>query len=456
MQLTCSYLKYFRFLLASLLLHACVPISQQVQTGTGTTPTGNAPYYADKKLTTTDTTYEASIQTVILHPKVSADDPVAAAYLQPAIIPFAQSQPLVLEFDELSDRAGNFRAKIYHCNANWTVSLLNDIEFLEEYNDFLLTQYQYSAATKVPYVHYSFDVPRVKLSGNFVLMVYREGNVKDLMLTRRFMVYQNTISISPLVRGSTSVQERSRNQQVEFSLSYQNYPITNPRETVKVVVRQNFRWDNAIINLLPTSIKEDVALLEYQPFNLENNFPGLNEFRVFDMRSLRFLGMNLDKINTASDSTDVYLLPDKPRAREPYVQSVDYNGLFVVDNYETGRGATEADYADVHFTLRSPEPFNGDVHLWGAFMNYQPTQQTRLTYDPANQVYKGTYRLKQGYYNYMYALQPGGKGPISATYIEGSYFEAENYYEILVYHRPLGTRNDLLVGYSFIRHNARN
>jgi hypothetical protein len=77
----------------------------------------------------------------------------------------------------------------------------------------------------------------------------------------------------------------------------------------------------------------------------------------------------------------------------------------LIDNYETSVGATEADYVDVHFKLRAPEPAPSNVHIWGEFMNWTPSQETLLNYDEASQSYNGTYLMKQGFYNYMYVLE---------------------------------------------------
>jgi hypothetical protein len=430
---------------------SCVPLAQQ-----GSNPAGNNDaYYRDKTMRTSDFMYEESIKTVLLYPQPAPGADAAAATLQPPVLPLAQPIPLILEFDELSNTFKNYRAKIYHCNADWSVSLLTDIDFLDQINDFLFNQPQLSFNTKIAYVHYTFEVPRVKLPGNYLLMVYREGNVKDIILTKRFMIYENRVQITATVKPSTGVQERNRNQQIDFAVAYRDYPLTNPRETVKVSLRQNYKWNNAITTLAPLAVREDQALLEYNYFNLENNFPGGNEYRFFDMRSIRFLGMNMAKINPKQDSTQVLLVPDKTRTKEAYSQMVDLNGRFAIDNYETGRGATEADYVNVHFTLRLPERAPGNVHLWGEFMNWNPTSVTQMRYDEASQSYKGEYLLKQGFYNYAYALEPSQSRTINETYFEGSHFNTENHYEVIVYYRPLASRADMIIGYALLRHNSQ-
>lgn len=431
-------------------IHSCVPLAQQ-----GGSSGGSDAYYRDKTMRTSDYVYEEGLRTVLLYPQPAQGADAAAAMLQPPVLPLAQTVPLLLEFDEMGNTFRNYRAKIFHCNADWSVSLLNDIDFVDQINDFLFNQPQLSFNTKVSYVHYTFEVPRVKLPGNYLLMVYREGNVKDIVLTKRFMIYENRVQVAADIRPSTGVQERNRNQQIDFSVLYRDYPLTNPRETVRVNIRQNYKWNNAITNLTPLSVREDQAVLEYNYFNLENNFPGGNEYRFFDMRSIRFLGMNMAKIIPARDSTTVLLALDKSRTKEAYSQMVDLNGRFAIDNYETGRGATEADYVNVQFTLRAPERALGNVHLWGEFMNWNPTSVTQMRYDEASQSYRGEYLLKQGFYNYIYALEPAQGTALNETYFEGSHFNTENHYEVIVYYRPLASRADLIIGYVLLKHNSR-
>jgi hypothetical protein len=64
--------------------------------------------------------------------------------------------------------------------------------------------------------------------------------------------------------------------------------------------------------------------------------------------------------------------------------------------------------------------------------------------------------LKQGFYNYAYVLVSPQDGKVNETYFEGSFFNTENHYEIIVYYRPVGSRTDLIVGYTLVRHNPRN
>lgn len=62
--------------------------------------------------------------------------------------------------------------------------------------------------------------------------------------------------------------------------------------------------------------------------------------------------------------------------------------------------------------------------------------------------YQTTIPLKQGYYEYLYYVESNELPP---HYFEGSHFQAENVYEILVYYRKPGNINDELVGYKRFR-----
>jgi len=424
---------------------------------TSITHVANVPYYIDKKLRTENYIYEPIIHTVQLYQKLSYDqNGNKAVELPPPLSTIDQTSPLVLEFDEITDQThAPFHVRLYHCNSDWSLSMLSDIEYLHDFNDFSITKYEYSSGPKVPYIHYTFELPKVKLSGNYIVMVHREGNIKDILLTSRFLIYENIIQINANVRASQGIRERFTHQQVDFSINYSGYDLINPRDAVKINLRQNFKWADAITKLNPYAIREDNTTLDYTFFNLENNFPGGNEFRYFDIRSLKFLGVNVFKLNIKPDTNEVILGKDKTRATEPYTQVKDMNGNYVIDNYESNNGATYADYSNVKFTLMAPQPAPGDVYIYGAITNWQMGDENKMVYNKETQSYSKYLLLKQGYYNFQYVLEkPTIKLP-DASYFEGDHFETENMYDIIVYYRPPGARNDLIIGYKQIDFNSR-
>ena len=62
-------------------------------------------------------------------------------------------------------------------------------------------------------------------------------------------------------------------------------------------------------------------------------------------------------------------------------------------------------------------------------------------------MYESSVYLKQGYYNYLYALNDTSTGKVDVSYIEGTHYETQNEYYIYVYYREIGKTYDQLIGY---------
>jgi len=397
----------------------------------------------------TDWVYDARIATPLLYPRGATEgDP--ANTLAPPLLSLGEDRPLVLEFDDLGGRGDGFRARILHCNWDWTPSVLNAVEYLSDYNDFPLYDFQTAVQTKVPYQHYTFGVPPVKLPGNYLLLVYRGRNAADVVLTRRFMVYTNRLGINARVSFSTNVRQRDTHQQVDFDIQYGSYQILNPREDLRVVIRQNYRWDNALTGLKPFTVNEFDRKLDFRAFNGENSLPAGNEFRYFDIRSTQTRGFGVNAIERRADQNAALLNFDTPQQGLAYLQTEDFDGQFIIDNTETHRGATEADYWQVVFSLKMPERPQ-PVYVLGSFNWFNRSEGNRMTYNPTLGVYQLALAFKQGVYNYTYAVETSATQPLDTVPIEGSYSVTQNTYEILVYHRPPGSRADELVGYRVVK-----
>ena len=373
-----------------------------------------------------------------------------------AVTSILQESPLWLVFDILEgEAASNYDelfVKIVHCNADWQKSQLNNLDFLESFNEFRITDYVLSVNTKMPYTQYRVQMPRVKMPGNYAALVYRNRNENDVLLTQRFMVYDKLVSIGATVVRSSGVKERDTHQQIEFVVNYGSYDVQNPYDGLKVMIRQNQAWYNTIEGLRPTFVDPNERQLEYRHFTLENNFPGGNEYRFFDLRLTRALGQNVGNIDRGKTPIQAFLLRDRSRLTQPYSQpqNKDLNGGFAVGTTDNGTGTSnlEADYVATHFFLEADVPVDGDVYITGDFNNRILANENHMQYDAALKGYMGSLLLKQGYYNYQYYVDSNGGTP--SYYFEGSHYQTENQYEIFIYHRPLGARADLLIGYTKI------
>lgn len=423
--------KFLVFVFVSTILLACTPVSQS-----STTAASNP-----KVLRLEDATYETEIKTVRLYQQGNP--------LTPAVIRFGQWS-LVLDFDDLTTERDSYNVRIVHCNHDWTTSTLQTLDFLPAYNEFNINTSEFSVDTHVPYVHYTFSVPPVKLPGNYVLVVYRGTDKDDIILSKRFMVYDQKVAFrkdGKLV-GSGSVADVS--QQLNFTVNHGKLQVPNAMQDIHVSVRQNERWDNFAQDLKPSFAREIEKELEYHYFDADNMFKGGSEFRFFDLRSLNYPGRNVAYVDKSKTPLEVYLGKDKSRLDEAYSQYDDLDGQYILDNYDY-RDQAFSNYAFVHFSLVTPR-VDGNVYVMGAFNNWRQNQTNQMVYDTAQNIYKARILLKQGFYDYLYAVK---SRTLPAHHFEGSHFQTQNTYEVFVYYRPLQPRADLLVGYYVIEENPR-
>ena len=418
------------------LFWSCTPLSQSSQ-NSGSNP---------KTMRYIDFAYEPQIRTISLRP--AFDDP--QAYLEPAVTRLGEWN-LMLEFDDLRDQRESYYARIIHCNYDWTRSDLMDLDFLNDFNEFPINNFEFSVDTHIPYVHYQINLPPVKLPGNYMVVVYRGSDKNDIILSKRFMVFDTRVSFENERNLVGAGNIASLNQQINFTVNYKNLDIINPLENVKVSIRQNQRWDNIASDIRPSFVREIEKQLEYRFFDAAKMFKGGNEFRFFDLRSLNNPGRNVARVNKTIKPYEVYIERDKPRADEMYSQYPDLNGGFIPDNLDY-RDDAFTNYANINFTLAAPQPFAGKVYVTGGFNYWNLNDENRMDYDSTGKEYRARVLLKQGWYDYQYLIQSPSLPPY---FFEGSHYETENFYEILVYYRPFQPKADLLIGYLRLEKNPR-
>src|SRR5690606_17687381 len=176
------------------------------------------------------------------------------------------------------------------------------------------------------------------------------------------------------------------------------------------------------------------------------DFKGGNEFRKFDLRSLRFRTERLSRITQDSVNT-VVLLPDAIENRPGYTFLYDDNGAFFIRNEDGRDQRTDADYIRVYLSLIAPRPSNeGDAFVVGQFNDYRLSD--KLEYDDATKRYRGDIFVKQGVYDYHYIwVSKDGKTRDDIVF-DGSHFVTENDYQVLYYYRKPGERWEELLGFT--------
>lgn len=397
-------------------------------------------YVKDDHLRYYDHVYKKHIKTALLHPE---GHPVGF----PAI-KLNGSGKLHLSFDDLEGGTKDFTYTIVHCNADWKPSELTDMEYIDGFNPNEIEQYDYSFNTLVDFTHYQLLLPNddmaITKSGNYLLKVYVDDDEEDLVLTKRFMVLDNEVGVEAHVLRANSRLKSRTHQEIDFAVSYSPDDIRNPRAELKTFVLQNGRWDNAIHDIKPLFVRENKLIYDYQD---EIVFPGGKEFIVADLRSTRYTAEHIAVLKDDKDRYYMAVDPDVARAGRAYTYRGEANGKFVIENLHEDDFALESDYIRTTFTLARQFPDDaGDFYLFGALSDWQVREEFKMRYDTDLSAYQCTVDLKQGYYNYSYAYVKGGTATADMTKVDGSWYETENDYYILVYFRPFAGRYDQLIG----------
>jgi len=397
-------------------------------------------YYGNDAIRYEDYVYKKHIKTVQLYDE--------SFELSQPILNLESQERLKLSFDDLDAYLKNYSYTLIHCNNNWQPSDLQPAEYIDGFADNTITDYRYSFNTLQKFIHYNAIFPnnstRITKSGNYILKVYQDGDPSAIVITRRFLVYQNKISIESRALQASIIEDRNYKQELDFIINHTGYPITNPFGDLNIVITQNNRWDNAKTNFKPVFVKDMELIYDYDQ---ENVFTAGNEFRYFDMKSIRYHSERIYSVKTDSSGNHVTLHTDEKRTFKRYYTYSDINGKFLIKVQEGTNSEVEADYCYVTFFLPYDDPLtDGNLYVFGAFNAWKCNQETLMRYNQKRFGYECTLYLKQGYYNYEYAFLKDGETAADNTLIEGMHYETENDYTIYVYHRKQGTFYDQLIG----------
>ncbi|WP_368050868.1 type IX secretion system plug protein domain-containing protein, partial [Lutibacter sp.] len=366
----------------------------------------------------------ANIKTIILKPNsVNSYAP---------IIRLGESFQLI--FDDLNADEHDYTYKIEHCDYNWNSSNLSDSEFVDGYAEDRIREYENSFNTLQPYTNYWLTIPnedtQLKISGNYKIYVLNED--EEIVFERKFVVYESKVTVGVTVYKSRDISTINTHQSVEFIINHPNLRINNPKEEILPVVLQNNNWQTAIEGLKPQFYRGTQLLYKY---NKETSFLAGNEFMYLDTKFIRNTTLNIAKVEKGKDLYHAYLYTNEERIDQPYTLLEDINGNFVVRTLDGDNNNTDADYGWVHFSLSCLENLDGkDVFISGNFNNWQLNDTNKLTYNEQSGLYEGKLLLKQGFYNYQYVTK-NQEGIINNSAIDGSFYQTENDYTVLVYYK---------------------
>lgn len=385
-------------------------------------------------------------------------------WLEPLpVLPLDSGKRMEVSFDEMSHEYRRYVYRLQHCDFYWRPTEdLFYTEFCESTQDDVpIEDYTESRNVTTHYTHYSFTFPnddmRPLVSGNYRLTILSdEGDEPQPVAEVCVRIVETAVGITADVSSDTEVDVNASHQQVSMTVDCTGLQSRDLREEVHTVVMQNDRLDNAVVDAEPTYVNGQKLMWEHQRALI---FTAGNEYRKFEILSARYPGLHTQSIHYHEPYLHATLINDERRRN--YLTNEDMNGTCVVRNTDNQDDVTETEYMLTHFTLEcSNPPDDADVYLNAKWTTGGIAPEWRMQYDEQAKAYKGTFMLKQGYYNYQYLVVPreseAGVSPFgqprgTTARFEGDYYQTENDYRILVYLCQPGARYDRLVGMTVIK-----
>ncbi|MEK0422792.1 MAG: hypothetical protein RLZ95_702 [Bacteroidota bacterium] len=394
-----------------------------------------------------DLVIDPNIHTVLIHPKGSP--------LAPPIIILNSGGSLQISFDDFKANYQDYAYSIELVDSNWQSISMNEFEYINGFNQNKINNYSVSSIATQKYFHYQFNFPNnycsPKLSGNYILKVFKNGDKTNIAFTKRFYVASSIVNINAQVQEPFDGAISRTHQRIKASIDIRDIPnFQNNQLTVKVI--QNNRFNDAKTTTAPSFMRNT-----YLEFNNDGElvFPAGKEYRWLDLQSLQLRSDRIAEINNKEAVTKIIMRPDGTRANLLYSTFKDLNGGYLIMNTDNVQSENQNDYAQVQFTYVPKDniPYlDQKLYLAGSITHNILDPNAEMQFDVKLGVYQKTLLLKQGYYSYSYILRdrnaPNDLDDFTET--EGNHFETENNYTILVYYHAPGTLNDQLVGFATI------
>lgn len=361
---------------------------------------------------------------------------------------FELGDNFTFQFDDLFGNEANYYFEVIHCDYNWKPTDIPKTDYISGFDNQRITDYSNSFNTLQVYSHYRLSFPnqftsQLRISGNYMLRILNED--RELVFSRKFILYENHATVSAQVKRSRDVTNIDYKQNLDFAVLSNDITFQTPLQNVKILLLQNGNFNTAIKNVPPQYTIGNQLVYKY---NQETQFWGGNEFLYFENKDIRAASNNVGRVGANNDIYNSYLYTNQARANQVYTVYQDVNGNFVVKNINASSNEIEADYAWVYFTLSAPtfRSTNKDIYITGMFNNYSLSPEYKMEYNTEKAVFEKAVMIKQGFTNFQYTIADK-KGVIdyeNAT--DGNFYQTENEYTILVYYKESTDRYQRVIG----------
>jgi len=366
------------------------------------------------------------------------------------IIPLGNT--IELNFDDLDGDQKEYYYKIQLMTHDWRESNLISNQYINGFQSNVIFDVENSFNTFQNYTHYTLQFPnqntKITKSGNYLLSIL--DDVGDVVFTRRFTLYENIAIVGVSASRSRNTKNMDKEQTVQFLVNHSRLQINNPSQEIHVAILQNENWKTAITKIQPQFYKPNQLVYNYIK---KTNFWGGNEYLFFDNKNIRNASVSIAR-SERKEIVHNYLYPYINRGLKSYSYNPDINGQFVIRNIEATNPKTEADYAMMYFSLKTGKEIeNKEVYVYGAFNNFNLTEENKMNFDPLTNQYNVNFLLKQGFYNYTFVTK-SAENLISESEIRGDFSQTENMYTVIVYHKAFGSLFDRVIGVGSIQYTG--
>ena len=352
---------------------------------------------------------------------------------------FNLSDKIFFSFDDLNTKKSSFYYKINHYDFEWKPSKILKSEYIDGYDDNLIESFDNSYNTLIDYTNYQISIPnkdlKLKISGNYSISIHSENG--DFLFEKKFSVLNKMISTNIKIKKSSDLEKIDSHQNIDISVRCDNCNKFNGNSSdLKLVVIKNNNLNNFRVIEKPDYFLNNTLIYR------DISFEGGNEFLNFDSSKINSTNVKVYKTEL-NDFYEIYLRTDIDRTDSFYQYNPDINGSFVI-NKNFNNPEIENDYSLVKFSFK-PDRIDkkNRVFIIGEFNDYKITNKYELKLN--NNLYKGEFKFKQGFYNYKYlSLETGGR----IKKYSGNFWETQNIYIALLYHKKLTEKYYKLISIS--------
>ena len=365
---------------------------------------------------------------------------------QNSIALFGLNDPFEIQFDDLYGNEANYYYEIVHCNYDWKHSDLTKNEYLQGFDGIRIQEYTNSLNTLQLYSHYRIGFPnkntRLLVSGNYIIKILNED--REVVFSRKLMLYEDLVSVPMQTKRARTLNTINFKQNIDFSIKSPNLLFQSPLQSVKVLLLQNGKLNEAITNIKPMYTIGNDLIYKYDS---ETQFWGGNEFLYFENKIIRAANNFIARVDANNGVYNTHLYTDNARINKSYTYNPDTNGNFVPLNVNASNNGIEADYSWVFFTLSATSFYEKkNIYVNGMFNNYAISDDNKMEYNQEKGIYEKAIMIKQGFTNYQYVVADETKKIDYENAIDGNFSQTENNYFAIIYYRENNQRYDRIIG----------